>query len=439
MGFSKQNATSLPRRALAFGSIVFLSFALVVAGFGQRNVTGLRDLFAANCGALEAVFSEDFESRAQPVLDPWSDELKRAPNAYRVIADSPPALSGRWFEQITGKFENGAKPHADFLMKVNIPLTGETRLTAALRSVNGMAVNLSAVVRSKNGQTRLFMPALQNPADFGALLTANRNWEVKGSEDIYTLAYRWMIMTGQPVEGASIVAVGISFDGAEFDVNVDDLTVWRAKSCAPEKVPPIADLCEESYFVNTIQDFEDISAPALNDNNTQNAKIILAHQIEAGGALFAGQKYERLKFTYESAPKNDMDQWTMPLVVLLSSETHFSFAFQSANSRPVLIARVDFGGGKVGEMYARGDTLQPLTQNEQRNMAEAAKQGWQISVSPDIRAWAQDMAKKQNWNAAPPKLVAVGIDAGTLRNIDLKLDNFIVYFKTPDICKQFKK
>ncbi|HQV69994.1 MAG: hypothetical protein WAU96_10690 [Anaerolineae bacterium] len=434
-----QNFNMPGRRAVMAGAALFLSCALIVAGFGQRNLTGLKNLYAANCGLLEAVLTEDFESRTQPVLDPWNDELKRAPNAYRVIADSPPALSGHWFEQISGKFADGALTNADFMLKVNVPLDRETHLTAALRSATNMETGLSAVVRSKTGLLKFFHLAPQTPSAFGLILTANRLWNVQGSEDIYAQAYRWLITTGQPTDGAKLIAVGVSFNRAEFDLNMDDITIWEGKACAPEKAPPIADLCVESYFVSVIQNFDNATEPQLTQENIQNKKVNLTRAIETGPQLFDGNKYESLKFKFEQETKSDrLDMWLLPAPFALSTETRASISY-SSTLRPTLIVRVDFGGGKSGEMYSAANGILPLTENEKRKTAEAASQGWVTMVTPDIYAWAQDTAKKQNWRAAEPRLVSIGIDVGGLRTIDLKLDNFILYLKQPAICKQFAK
>ncbi|HQZ21099.1 MAG TPA: hypothetical protein PLW39_02405, partial [Thermoflexales bacterium] len=128
----------------------------------------------------------------------------------------------------------------------------------------------------------------------------------------------------------------------------------------------------------------------------------------------------------------------IPAPFALSTETRASISY-SSTLRPTLIVRVDFGGGKSGEMYSAANGILPLTENEKRKTAEAASQGWVTMVTPDIYAWAQDTAKKQNWRAAEPRLVSIGIDVGGLRTIDLKLDNFILYLKQPAICKQFAK
>lgn len=435
-----QNLHVPGRRAVMAGAALFFSCALIVAGFGQRNLAGLKNLYTANCGALEAVFNEDFETRAQPILDPWNDELKRMPGVYRVIADSPPALSGHWFEQITGKFADGAATNADFMLKVNVPLERETHLTAALRSAANMPAGLSAVVRSKTGLLKFFHLAPQTPSSFGVIVGMDRLlWAMQGSEDIYAQAFRWLITTGQPTDGARLIAVGVSFDRAEFDLNVDDITVWQGKPCALEKQPPIADLCAESYFVSSVQNFDTVDTPQLNQENGQNKKVDLARAIEKGPPLFGGNQYESLKFKFEQDAKGTrLDMWVIPVAFALSSEVRASISYSSA-VRPALIARVDFGGGKTGEMYSGANGILPLTEEEKRNAAEAAAQGWTTMVTPDIYTWAQDTAKKQNWRAAEPRLVGIGIDVGSQRAVDLKLDNFIVYLKQPAICKQFAK
>lgn len=422
------------------GAAVFLSCAVIFAGFGASNLSGLKQLYAANCGALEAIYTEDFEKRTQPILDAWGTELKRAPQIYRVIADSPPALSGHWFEQINGEFLTGESTQGQFLTRVNIPLDRETRLTMAVRSPTNTEVTLVGVVRAKNGMLKLFTYQPAAPDSFGVLLSANRTWVVQGSEDIWAQAYRWLITNGQALDGAQLIAVGIAFNDAKFEINVDDITIWKARQCAPVKVPPIEDLCAQSYFVSVVQDFEYATSLVLSSENTQNKKLNIQHSIEESPvSAFDGHKYEYLNFKFEQEPKSDrIDLWLVPVSYQLLNETRLSISYNGP-TRPTIITRVDFGGGKIGDMFSGANGIPPQIENEKRKTSGAAAQGWVTLVTPDIRAWAQDTAKKQKWNAPDPKLIAIGIDVGGLRNVDLKLDNFIVYLKSPEICKQFAK
>lgn len=226
--------------ASALAALAVLAPLVLLAG--RANADGLARLRQTYCGQYDVIVVEDYEGREEPALQNEGRRDVTRTGSRQIVAGSPLALEGDWFESLSVSYTAlGTAAFDLWLIPAGIPLDRDTRLVMGLRGATLPAIAVNASFA--NGRQGTYIAAAERnpvPTNLADTLLGSeaardrlrwRDWRVVSSEDLWQWARR-VAGGDEAAAGARITGVGVMTAVArDINVHVDQVTVWRKRAC----------------------------------------------------------------------------------------------------------------------------------------------------------------------------------------------------------------